>query len=359
MRTMNENNGGGFTGMYRDFAAQPIGWEAPRTAIEWNARRRRISRVLRRSLGALPPRSDVPDVETVGTEDRPAYRIERFRFHNGADAVVPGCLIVPHNLRSPAPAIQFLHQHGGRYTDGGKAEMFREGWPVEGTVAEALARRGYVVIAIDAYCFGKRSGCGPGGSGETGATEEASLFKTHLWRGRTLWGMMLRDEQMALDYLCSRPEADAKRIGTFGMSMGSTRAWWHAALDRRIKATVAVACLTRYQELIAYGALAAHGIYYSVPGILQHFDSESVIACIAPRPLLTLTGDSDDGSPVDGVRKINAAVASVYDVLGASDRFRSVVYARTGHVYTDEMWAETLAWFDRHLGSPGRGHGSR
>jgi len=334
---------------YADIAAIPKRWTPPRDAADWAARRRRVVATLGRLLGDLPPRPDPPAVETLRVETHDGYRLERFRFHNGADAIVPGILLVPHGLRGRAPAIQFLHQHGGHYAAGGKAEMLREGWPVAGTAGEQLVRRGYVVIAIDAYCFGERAGQGPGGPGEVGAAEESSLFKAHLWRGRTLWGMMLRDERIALDYLCSRPEVDRQRVGTFGMSMGSTRAWWLAALDRRVRATVAVACLTRYQELIAHGALSAHGIYYFVPGVLRHFDSETIVACIAPRALLTLTGDSDDGSPVDGVRRINEAVASAYAAVGAPERFRSVVYADTGHVYSAAMWDETLRWLDRWL----------
>jgi dienelactone hydrolase len=339
---------------YEDISAPCMEWEPPLDAAAWLERRRRIAAVLGRVLGHLPPRP-APAVETLCIEEQDGYRIERFRFHNGVDAMVPGILLVPHGLRVRAPAIQFLHQHGGHYGSGGKSEVLREGWPVAGKAGEHLVRRGYVVMAIDAYCFGERAGQGPGGPNETGASEEASLFKVHLWRGRTLWGMMLRDERMALDYLCTRPEVDGRRIGTFGMSMGSTRAWWLAALERRIRVTVAVACLTRYQELIAHGALAAHGIYYFVPGMLRHFDSESVVACIAPRPLLTLTGDSDEGSPVDGVRRINEAVASVYASLTASERFRAVIYPDTGHVYTADMWAETLEWFDRHLKARDRG----
>ena len=53
-----------------------------------------------------------------------------------------------------------------------------------------------------------------------------SLFKLNLWAGRTLWGMMPRDDQIALDYLASRPEVDPERIGATGMSMGSTGACW-------------------------------------------------------------------------------------------------------------------------------------
>src|SRR5215468_10150789 len=142
-----------------------------------------------------------------------------------------------------------------------------------------------------------------------GSDQEMSLFKLNLWLGRTLWGMMLRDEQIALDYLVSRPEVDASRIGAQGMSMGSTRAWWLGAVDERVKAVVGVACFTRYEDLIAIRSLRAHGIYYFVPGILKHFDTEGIMALLAPRPFLALTGDSDAGSPPAGMRKLETILA--------------------------------------------------
>src|SRR5262249_10988860 len=152
-----------------------------------------------------------------------------------------------------------------------------------------------------------------------------------------------------LDYLCSRPEVDATRIGVTGMSMGSTRAWWLAAVDDRVAAVVAVACLTRYQNLIAHGELRAHGVYYFVNGLLKHFDTEGVLALIAPRPFLALTGDLDAGSPAAGGRALDQAVGATYRALGAGDRFRSILYAEVGHAYTPEMRAEMLAWFGRWL----------
>ena len=39
----------------------------------------------------------------------------------------------------------------------------------------------------------------------------------------------------------------------------------------------------RYEDLIRHEMLRAHGIYYFVPGMLQHFDSEAVMALAAPR----------------------------------------------------------------------------
>ena len=141
------------------------------------------------------------------------------------------------------------------------------------------------MLAPDAYWYGDERGTGPAGrGGDRTAPQQESLHKFNLWFGRTLWGMFVRDDQVALDYLCSRPEVDTTRIGATGMSMGSTRAWWLAAVDERVAATVGVACLTRYQNLIAHGQLRQHGVYYFVNGLLKHFDTEGVIALIAPRP---------------------------------------------------------------------------
>ncbi len=134
------------------------------------------------------------------------------------------------------------------------------------------------------------------------------------------------------------------------MSMGATRTWWLMALDERIKTGVAVACLTRYQNLIAHESLSAHGIYYYVPAMLNYFDSEAVAALIAPRPVLFMTGDEDRGSPLDGIRRIEATVRRVYQLYGAEENFKSEIYPGVGHVYLPEMWEKTLAWMDGRIG---------
>ena len=139
------------------------------------------------------------------------------------------------------------------------------------------------------------------------------------------------------------------------MSMGATRSWWLMALDERIKTGVAIACLTRYQNLIEHEALHEHGIDYFVPNLLNHFDTEAVVALIAPRPVLFQNGDQDDGSPVDGIRAIEAAARPAYRLYGKENEFQSFIYPGQGHVYTPEMWAKTLAWMDEHLGDHPRG----
>ncbi|MCZ7637326.1 MAG: prolyl oligopeptidase family serine peptidase [Verrucomicrobia bacterium] len=305
-----------------------------------------IRATLWRLLGDLPPRPAVPRVERLAREEHPGYLLERFRFDNGAGASVPGVLLLPRAASGPVPAILYCHWHGGEY-DKGKIELFERAHTPE-EPGPAFARRGYAVLAIDAYGFGERNGKGPG-SAERGGAGELTASKYNLWLGRTLWGMILRDDLMALDYLAARPEVDPTRLGVTGISMGATRSWWLMALDDRIRAGVAVACLTRYQNLIAHEGLQYHGIYYYVPGLLRHFDTEAVIALAAPRPLLCLNGDQDAGSPADGIEIINARARPAWALLGAPEHYQSELYPGVGHVYLPAMWAKTLAWFERHL----------
>ena len=286
-------------------------------------------------LGTLTARPKNLSVETLKREDRGDYLLEKFQFDNGAGDLVPGYVLLPKNVTGKSPGLLYCHWHGGHY-DVGKEELFgTNATPV--AIGPELARRGYVVVAIDACCFGERNGRGPGGPNEKNGAGESAASKFNLWMGRTLWGMMVRDDLLALDYLCSRPEVDARHIGITGISMGATRTWWGMALDDRYKVGVAVCCLTRYQNLIAHQKLNAHGIYYFVPGLLQHFDTEAVVALSAPRPMLFLSGENDSGSPVDGIHIIEDKVRRTYQLYGPEQEFESVIYPGVGQQSLHEM----------------------
>ena len=321
----------------------------PKTRASWEKKRKQIRERLGELLGKLPPRPKIPKVQTLFREDRGDYLLEKFQFDNGAGATVPGYLLLPKNAPARSPAILYCHWHGGQY-DSGKEEIFKTN-AVPVPPGPALAKRGYVVLAIDAYCFGERNGQGPGGPDEKGSSGEMTASKLNLWLGRCLWGMILRDDLMALDYLCSRPEVDTNRIAVTGISMGATRTWWLMALDERPKTGVAVACLTRYQNLLAHQGLKYHGIYYFVPGMLNHFDTEAVVALAAPRPMLIMTGDEDAGSPVDGIRVIESKVRPIYQLYDKENEFQNYIYPGVGHQYLPEMWEKTLAWVDEKLKS--------
>jgi dienelactone hydrolase len=149
--------------------------------------------------------------------------------------------------------------------------------------------------------------------------------------------------------LFSRPDVDVSRVAITGISMGATRTWWLMALDERLKTGVAVGCMTRYEDLIAAQQLKAHGIYYFVPGMLNHFDTEAIISLAAPRPMLFMTGDEDSGSPPEGIYKIEKVAKRAYQLYGSESSFVNIVYPRTGHVYTADMWERMTKWMMTQL----------
>lgn len=319
----------------------------PSDITAWQTQRSTIRETLIKAMGDVPPRPTTTVARTLSKENKGPYTLEKFEFDNGAGASVPGYFLIPNNGKTKHPAIYYCHWHGGNY-DLGKQEIFTTHHTPQ-IPAETLTRLGYAVIAIDAYCFGERSGKGPGGPEEKGSVEEMTASKSELWMGRSLWAMMVRDDLMALEYLFSRAEIDTGRVAVTGISMGATRSWWLMALDDRIKTGVAVGCLTRYQELIAEQQLKSHGIYYFVPGLLKHFDTEAIISLIAPRPVLFMTGDEDEGSPVAGIHKIEAAVRPVYQLHRAGNNFQNIIYPKTGHVYTPDMWDKMINWMNTQL----------
>lgn len=322
-------------------------WKLPTNLKVWSERDRQITREqVLRCLGDLPARPAAPKVTVLDREDRGDYLLERFEFHNGVDATVPGILLLPKDRKGPVPTVVGLHGHGG------SSETICTDEKDPQCVGPMLARKGFAVAAIDTYFCGARA---PKSTTKYRGLDEGTLFKLHHLQGRSLWGLMLRDQQLLLDYLETRPEVDAKRIGVTGMSMGGTGTWWLAAIDDRVRAAVCVAGFTRYRELFAHGNFRLHGIYYWVPGILHRFDTEAIYSLIAPRPFLALSGDRDGGLPLSGIEVLEKKLATVYDLHGARPCFHSVVYANTAHEYLPEMQSQMLDWFAKHLGGPHRG----
>jgi len=287
-------------------------------------------------LGDLPPRDRPISAELESIEDRGGYLLEKLILDLNGFELVPAYFAKPteHGKR---PTILYHHAHGGDYALG-KTELIQGRAALQQPpYAEALTALGFNVLCADAWLFGERSG-----------RAESSLFKEMLWKGQVLWGMMVYDSIRAVDYLTSRPDVDSSRIGTMGMSMGSTMAWWLAALDERIACCVDICCLTDFDALIETNGLDGHGIYYYVPGLLKEWTTGRINALIAPRPHLALAGDLDKLTPPKGLDRLDVELKTAYARSGASEAWQLSRYP-VGHEETPAMRREALAWLRRWL----------
>lgn len=304
--------------------------QAPESA---NARRSELYSL----LGDLPPRHRQITAKTLSTEQRSGYILEKLVLDLNGLEPVPAYFVKPVNATGKLPTILYHHAHGGNYKLG-KDEL-TEGRTLiqKPPYAEALTSMGYAALCADTWVFGERS-----------TETEMDTFKEMLWKGRVLWGMMVYDSLRAMDYLAGRPDVDAARIGTLGLSMGSTMAWWLAALDDRVKLCVDICCLTDFDSLIESNNLKGHGIYYYVPSLLKHFTTSQINALIAPRPHLSLAGNLDDLTPVKGLDRVDSELKKVYAQAGHPEAWKLLRWD-VDHGETAEMRQAILPFLKENL----------
>ncbi len=288
-------------------------------------------------LGDLPERRRPVNGRKRDEQIRDGYVLETWDLDLNGVETVPAYLARPREAAGRRPAVVFNHSHGGGYTIG-KTEFIegREYLQPE-PYAKTLTDLGYVALAIDHWVFGERS-----------HTTELDTFKAMLWRGQVLWGMMVVDSLKAVDWLVGRPDVDPSRIGTLGMSMGSSMAQWLAALDTRIVAAVDICCLVDYQTLLAKKGQSHHGVYFYVPGLLKYFTAAQINALTAPRAHLSLTGLRDVLEPAEGVDIIDRELTRVYRELGHPEHWKIVRYD-VAHQETPDGRRQAVAFLQQFL----------
>jgi dienelactone hydrolase len=237
-----------------------------------------------------------------------------------------------------------------------------------------LAKRGMMGVAIDARYHGERAGGAKGAEAYNEAIVRAWKAKEaqeHPFYYDTCW-----DLWRLADYLETRDDVDADRLGILGISMGGIETWLAAAVDTRYRVAVPAIAVQSFRWSLdhdkwqgrANTIKAAHEAAAKdlgedkvnakvckalwdkvIPGMLDEFDCPSMIRLFAGRPLLILSGDTDPNCPLEGAKLAFAAAEEAYKAKGAEDRLKIVVAKDTGHKVTNEQRKEALDWLEKWL----------
>jgi hypothetical protein len=183
--------------------------------------------------------------------------------------------------------------------------------------------------------------------------------RRNLWWWQTLGyapaGIECWNAMRALDYLESRKEVDAKRLGVTGRSGGGATSWWVAAADPRPQSIVPVAGIADLHAHLVEGVdpkfrkgvITGHcDCMYFVN--TYRWDFPLVAALCAPRPLLLGNSDADAIFPVPGYQRLAKKVRRIYELYGASDRFQ-VLQTKGPHKDTPELRLGAYRWMNRWL----------
>jgi hypothetical protein len=156
---------------------------------------------------------------------------------------------------------------------------------------------------------------------------------------------MVGEQAAALDWLATQPFVDPARIGCFGISMGATFGYWLAAVDERIAALAQLCCFADFAELIEIGAHDRHGIYLTIPGLLDVASNGEIAGMVASRPQLICIGDLDPLTPPPAADIALGQVLEVYGKAGAANALVIHREAETGHEESPEMRGAVLDFF--------------
>jgi dienelactone hydrolase len=320
-----------------------------------------------------------PRPEVLERVDCGEYFRERVTFATSPVLRVPAYVLIPKNLKAPAPAMVDLHSHGGMFLFGkekvvdlgsnhpamaGYHDVNYEGRPT----ATALVRRGYVVITIDACMFGERrvmmdadfklgwdrskySAGDVTRLNQVCRSKEATIVKALTLAGASWPGLVFWDDIRTVDYLATRPEVDPRRIGCQGVSMGGYRALFLAALDTRIRAACVVGFMSTVRPMLQ-AHVDTHSFVHFLPALHSYLDWPDIASLTAPRSLMVLQCSRDQLFPLGGMKEAVEKITAGYEHAGVKDRFVGRFYD-VPHCYTRQMQDDAFVWFESRLSAAG------
>ncbi|MFK7791944.1 MAG: alpha/beta hydrolase family protein [Devosiaceae bacterium] len=285
-------------------------------------------------LGCCIADAAFESVQVIETQTLDDWQLDTIMFERDGETI-PALFLHPTNPTAPVPAVLYCHAHGNKW-DFGMAELVEGRGSLQGPYGKALQALGIASLCIEMPAFGARQ-----------EPTESARAKKHLWNGTTLFGQMLEELAAGTSFLSDQPQIDATHIGALGFSMGSTHAWWMAALDERVKASAALCSFADLACLTQTPAHDGHGIYMTVPRLLQNHSTGQIAGLAAPRALMIGVGLQDWSTPEGSFEVARAQLEAAYQ--DAPDALHFHVEPDLSHEESPAMRQATLEFLETHL----------
>jgi len=320
----------------KQLTARETAVQAIRSASDARARQALVREKILKALGGLPDYTGPLNAKVTGTLRRRGYSIDKVIFDSLPGYPVTANLYLPEGA-GKHPAVLFALGH------------WEEGKPNAQQIAGNLALKGFVVLAFDPVGQGERvQAFSPilHASLTGGSTEQhTTLGAQALWLGQSFARYRIWDAMRALDYLVSRPEVDAERIGASGCSGGGTVTTYISALDPRVKVAAPACYINTFREVFAGPTGDAE---QSLPGFLESgLDIADYIEAFAPKPWL-IGSTKEDFFPVAGAQHAFEEAQRWYGWFGADDRIKWAV-GPGGHGTPTEVRQAIYGWMIKWL----------
>jgi dienelactone hydrolase len=313
---------------------------------EWGEWRTKLKRQLEEDLGGFPAQPAKLDATVLEETICDGYLRQRVEFTTFAGLRMPAFVLVPADSRGKQlPAVVACHGHGygsreivGLTSDGksnADQPTYQKNFAIE------LVKRGFVVIVPELLGFGDRRMKDGYEQNERNSCHSISTYLLQM--GHTMAGHRVYETIRAMDYLLTRDDVDANRIGCMGISGGGTVTTFTSVLDDRVKAVV----ISGYVNTFKASILSIHHCVDNyVPGLVRHAEMPDIVGLIAPRPLLVEAGTIDPIFPIQAVQEALEQIGRIYRLLGQEDLLDSDIFEGDHRI----SGRKAYDWLSRCLG---------
>jgi len=311
--------------------------ETPEQLKAWQNERREF---FLRKIGGLPERTPLNPVIT-GTAKFDGYSIEKLYFESQPGFFVSATMYLPEG-EGPYPGVLHIPGHS---TNGKARDLYQR-------AAIVIAKGGCAVLSYDPVGQGERHHFHndtheEGKPKVTATTQEHQLFN----QGAILLGsntarLMIWDATRAIDYLQSRDDIIADKIGCTGISGGGTNTSYIMALDDRIVAAAPGCYLCGFRSLINRQGPqdAEQNIHGQIAFGMDHGD---YVMMRAPQPTLIMAA-TKDYFDIEGAWRLFRRSKRFYTKMGFPERC-DLVEPDTEHGFPTEMRVASANWMRRWL----------
>lgn len=240
------------------------------------------------------------------------YDIEFTSVHNKK---VYGLLSIPAAEAKLLPVIILLHGLGDRKT----VDYIEYGH-------QYFIDHGYAVMRIDIANHGKR---------------QENDYKFDLTGELKYWTrdiviQSVFDLRRVIDFLETKPEIDAQRIGYYGISLGGIIGTVFCGVDQRVKVPVIALAGGNLNLMFGMEALSAETRDFFAP-----IDPINFVEKISPRPLLMINSENDEVISPITTKLLYKKANEPKDIKWYPSKHRDLPI--------DKAYGDGVDWFDQHL----------
>jgi cephalosporin-C deacetylase-like acetyl esterase len=293
----------------RSFDARRSAIAALKTPDDVKRRQAELRTRFIEALGGLPEKTPL-NPRVTRSETRDGYRVEHVIFESRPNHHVTAMLYLPEG-QGPFPAVLFPCGH---YSIAKAAEDYQR-------ACILLVKHGMAVLCFDPISQGERvQMLTPEGKPAAGF---GTFEHTHADIGALLVGwctasFVVWDGIRSIDYLVSRPDIDAKRLGCMGNSGGGTQTAYLMALDDRIATAVPNCYITSLERLFA--TIGPQDGEQNIPGqVAFGMEHADYLLMRAPRPT-QINCTTRDFFDIQGAWTTFREAKLIYGILGRGER---------------------------------------